>query len=254
MEYEAELPLFHHAHLTRISTQRPDPWRRLAALSSPILFTDPGGLHWLLGQAPLRPSVVLTSASHLSDHLRSEAENHLQCQVIDYYATTEVGAIAADCIHHQKHVLSPEVFVESVEGELVVTRLRPGAIPILRYRTGDSGQVVWKDCTCGTSGWVIPSFSGRHACWFINPRGEQVDAWQFAWLFKHHAVHTFRMTQESSSDFTIELLGSGTTELHSHLVEALARKGWLDAAIRYVEGVANTPGNKPQPFVSRLSP
>ncbi len=255
MEYDAALPMFHEGHLHRISTQRARPWERLAALPNPILFTDPAGLHWLLAQSPLRPTLVLSSASHLSPSVRQASEAHFQCPVVDYYATTEVGAIAATCGEQRLHVLAPEVFVESIEGELVVSRLRSSAIPILRYRTGDSGRVAWISCRCGQNGWVIADFSGRHACWFTNPAGAQIDAWQLAWLFKHHALTDFRVTQDSTSQFTIELVGTAKPNLQEHLYEALFRMGWVSPSLSFhtCEAIPRS-GSKASPFRTMVSP
>src|SRR6185503_5752966 len=99
--------------------------------------------------------------------------------IINYYATTELGPIAWECLREpgRFHILHPDVFVESLEGELVVTRLRDSVLPLLRYRTGDRGQVVDEACACGLRGPSILGFLGREPCWFVRPDVERVDAW-----------------------------------------------------------------------------
>ncbi len=117
--------------------------------------------------------------------------------MVNYYATTETGPIAWECLLSPGlfHVLLPDVWVESLRDELLVTRLRPGAWPLLRYRTGDAGRVVEAACPCGFDGPSLTGFTGRRACLFSRPDGTAVDAWQLAWLFKQHPLRSFSLVQ-----------------------------------------------------------
>ncbi len=104
------------------------------------------------------------------------------------------------------HVLLPDVWVESREGELVVTRLRPSVLPLLRYRTGDRGEVAPDECPCGYRGWSITGLTGRRECLFRTPGGRLVDAWRLVWLFKHYPLHSFRLTQCTLTGFALEVV------------------------------------------------
>ncbi|GII78476.1 capsular polysaccharide biosynthesis protein [Sphaerisporangium rufum] len=78
----------------------------------------------------------------------------------EMYASVEAYTIARSCPRGALHLRSAEVVVEvehddgtvSVadgEGEILVTRLRAEAMPLLRYRLGDRVVVTPDDCGCG---------------------------------------------------------------------------------------------------------
>jgi len=259
LEYESRLPTLNDGLLTRISTVRERPQQRLMAADPQVLFTDPAGLHWLAAQAQLpRPGLILTSAQHCPDALRSELAQRTGAIVLDYYSTTETGAIAWRCPRDAAnwHVLTPEVWVEEVGGELVVTRLRQSLLPVIRYRTGDSGRVCFGRCACGRNGWSIRDFNGRRACWFSAPNGGKADAWQLAWLFKYHNLSDFRLTQTGAQIFQLELAGdvTGHDDLVAKLGAALKHMGWPNPQVTAtrVAGITQH-GNKPEPFRTQAS-
>ena len=174
------------------------PARRLLGPGRPALAGRPGApaaaeAAPLLGDAPLAPPAP-------------RVEGTLQAPVVNYYATSETGPIAWECLAVPGcfHVLLPDVWVESVDGELVVTRLRASILPLLRYRTGDRGEVGRDDCRCGYGGATIRGLTGRRACAFLAPGGREVDAWQLAWAFRHHPLDGFRLTQEGPEAFRLE--------------------------------------------------
>lgn len=255
LEYEAALPLLRDGTLRRISTVRPRPLERLREAAPHVLFSDPAGLHWLDGQtgwAP--PGIVLSSAQHLPRSLRERFGT--LCPVVDYYATTETGPIAWRCLVDPDswHLLTPDVWVESLDGELIVTRLRDSVLPLLRYRTGDSGTVVWGGCSCGAGGAVIRGFGGRRECRLLRPDGVSVDAWTLAWLFKGVALADFQLRQVGERDFEVDVVSDGEQgALGDRVVQALGVLGWDEArvVVRRVDAVARR-GSKPEPFLSAL--
>jgi phenylacetate-CoA ligase len=265
LEYESRLPTFLDGRLRRISTVRPRPLERLLEAAPHVLFSDPSGFHWLAGQDRVpAPRLMLSSAQHFPRELRARVASRIRAPVVNYYSTSETGPIAWECLEKPGffHVLSPDVWVESLPpressagpGELVVTRLRPSALPLLRYRTGDSGIVSFETCPCGRRGWTIAGFEGRRACRFVDPSGGDVDAWQLAWLFKHHALDEFRLTQRGTSDFLLEVVARDpapetSRSLCDRLSGALRLLGWGEPAIE-LRFPAEIPvsGSKPCPF------
>jgi len=248
LEYSVRLPLFHDGALHRISLLRPRALERLRRAAPAVVFSDPEGLHWLAAQSgPRAPALLLSSATHMPALLRQG----FAAPLLNYYATTETGPIAWECLVRgdRFHVLLPDVWVESVAGSLLVTRLRPSVLPLLRYHTGDSGSVVDEDCPCGYHGTSITGFRGRSACDFRLRSGARVDAWRLAWLVKHHPLRAFRLTQQAAEHFVLELVAApDPTRLSEPMLAALQALGWesprLD--IRVVESLPETP--KPEPF------
>jgi phenylacetate-CoA ligase len=267
LQYEAPVPLLRDGFLRRISTQHPAPLERLIAAGPSIVSTDPAGLHWLASALEQDPhpalaeglSLLLSSAQHLSPELRRRFGERCRAPIANIYATTETGPIAWECLRVKGrfHVFSPDVHVESDARALLVTRLREGPLPLLRYETGDSGRVRFEPgCACGVSGHVIEDLHGRRRCNFACPNGERIDAWQLAWLLKRYALSNFRLTQVSASGFRLEVIESTAAEketppgsLPEALEQALRNLGWTAPTVELkVVNALLTSGPKPEPF------
>lgn len=85
--------------------------------------------------------------------------------IVDVYALSETGVVAFGCREGEGlHVLEDAMVVEIVEpggdrvaapgdrGEIVLTRLDAGALPVVRYRTGDAAALDETPCACGRTG------------------------------------------------------------------------------------------------------
>jgi phenylacetate-CoA ligase len=253
LEYSARLPLFFDGALHRISVHRPRAIERLQRVAPAILFTDPEGIAWLRERptAPT-PRLLLSSASHLAPELRASCLS----PVIDYYSTTESGPIAWACLAEPDrfHVLVPDVWVESVDGELVVTRLRAGVLPLLRYRTGDAGEVppAPDPCRCGHRGLSITGFRGRRACLFVTPSGARVDAWRLAPSLRALSLSSFRVTQQAPARFLFEHVGPAA-DAAAALAMALVELGFDAPDIRVEERADLGRPAKAEPFRSLIA-
>lgn len=233
LEYSVRVPVLENGVLHRISAIRPGVEGRLRKANPFVLFTNPEGLLWLLSRQDLvAPAVLLSSAQHLSPSVRRDVMSGFRCPVINYYATTETGPIAWECLltPGRFHVLVPDMWVESESGELLVTRLRASPFLLLRYETGDRGEVDLEECECGYRGLTITGLSGRCQTRFVNPEGAEVDPWKLAYLFKYQDLRSFRLTQTGKEAFKLELFvpgpPSGLPELMRDLLEALRRLGF----------------------------
>jgi phenylacetate-CoA ligase len=251
LEYSVRARWFDGGALHRISTQRPGPVARLRRARPAVLSTDPAGLRFLCAQADVpRPALLLSSAQRLDAALRAEAEARLEAPIVNYYATTETGPIAWECLreHGRFHVLHPDVLVESLGRRLAVTRLRPSPLPLLRYLTGDTGDVVDGACSCGARGRSIVGFVGRERAEFVAPDGAAVDAWSLSWLFKDLPLVRFEMTQVGEQHFEVRHEGPlpmGRPLLVERLRRVLVRTGFPAPEVRLVEGPLPA---KPTPF------
>ena len=257
LEYSVRVPLLDDGALHRLSTTRADASERLLRANPSVIFTDPAGLHWLLGQEPVpSPKLVLTSAQALAPALREAVQSRLAVPLLDYYATTETGPIAWACpsAPERFHVLAPDAHVESVNGELVVTRLRESVLPLLRYLPGDRGDVHQLLCPCGFAGSSIVGLSGRSACRFVRPDGVGIDAWSLAWIFKHHALRAFQLVQHECERFTLRLdAPARDSSLEGRLRSALVAQGWTAPTIDVALGLLVAQA-KPEPFICELDP
>jgi phenylacetate-coenzyme A ligase PaaK-like adenylate-forming protein len=75
----------------------------------------------------------------------------LRCEIFPHYGSRECGlggAITCDA-HSGMHVRENELYIETFNGELVITTLKRRATPLVRYKTGDRADIS-TDCPCGS--------------------------------------------------------------------------------------------------------
>ena len=102
-----------------------------------------------------RPAAMISTAVALTSELKAALQARYDCPVIDLYSTTETGPIAfTDPTGDGMRIFPPDLYVEVVDdqgkplpegepGEICVTGGRNPFLPLLRYRTGDYGRIVW---------------------------------------------------------------------------------------------------------------
>ncbi|SHM73811.1 phenylacetate--CoA ligase family protein [Gracilibacillus kekensis] len=99
-----------------------------------------------------------------SPAFRERLEKWWDCEVSFFYGSTECGVIGVECSKHKGyHVMEGHVKLEIIDpdsgqvlpsgktGEIVVTTLLREGMPMVRYRTGDLGNLKESNCECGTT-------------------------------------------------------------------------------------------------------
>ena len=228
---------------SRSSRERRDPLRSTTSRNLRVLrrFSRSGHVHGQRGVS--RASFGCVESPRWARDPKGGSSDAGSCE-------TRPAAEGAPEAPSRFHVLLPDVWVESVDGELVVTRLRQSVLPLVRYRTGDRGWVSPDDCRCGYRGFSIHGLAGRSACSFRTPAGRDVDAWQLAWVFQHEPLAGFRLSQEGPEEFRLEMTGETGERLVPRLRATLVSLGWQVPRIesRRVTREALAIA-KPEPFV-----
>lgn len=121
---------------------------------------------------------VSTSSENFSASHRAVIEKAFNCRVFDQYGSAESVVFASECEHGNMHIepeyglvevltKSGEVCAEG-EGELVVTTLLNDAMPLIRYRIGDLGEVVREPCQCGRQTAILRQLQGKVGSFIAN--------------------------------------------------------------------------------------
>jgi phenylacetate-CoA ligase len=125
--------------------------RYLEALDPQLVTGDPLAfaevLAWDIG---FRPRAFLSSATTFPLGLQDALRARYGSAVVDWYATTETGPIAASTPEGMR-LLCPDLYVEIVDsegfpvpdgtlGEIVVSGGRNPYLPLIRWRTGDHAK------------------------------------------------------------------------------------------------------------------
>ena len=108
-------------------------------------------------------SIVLCS-DHVPPPVVCRLRQRTGCEVFQHYGMTETGLGGGiDCRAHEGyHLREADLFFEIVDpgtgepvpegssGEIVFSTLVPGAMPLIRYRTGDISSFAPHRCACGS--------------------------------------------------------------------------------------------------------
>ncbi len=125
---------------------------------------------------------VLTSSETLSTEQRNVIEAVMGCRVFNWYGGYERVAAIGTCEHGRLHLLGDYSYVElaEVDGdlqEIIGTAFHERAMPLFRYRTGDTVEVATTGasrCPCGRAFPVIKSVVGREDDYVVTDDGRHV--------------------------------------------------------------------------------
>jgi len=160
----------------------------LAAVIIKENFTAVVGLpQHLLSLAEFLPSgqvqTMLLCSDYAPQALRQRIELACGCRTFLHYGTTETGLgggvecqAHAGCHWRQADLIieiidahSGQVLPEGHLGEMVITTLNREAMPLIRYRTGDTAALATAPCSCGGYTARIVSIAGRQKTYTLAP-------------------------------------------------------------------------------------
>jgi phenylacetate-CoA ligase len=131
------------------------------------------------------PKVLHSTALELEDSLRLALTKHFRCNIINFYSLNETGPIGYSCPLNPEwlHILPHDVFIETVDengehsklGEIVVTGGRNPFLPLLRYKTGDFGELNFSPCNCGEVSPRLKILKGRKPIYFSDTNGNKIN-------------------------------------------------------------------------------
>lgn len=183
-------------------------WQAPVWLGDPVAFGAAESLEF-----DHKPSAIVSSIVHLTEGYAAHLSQKYSCPVVDLYAMTEAGIIAARsaegyCVlAHDVHV---EILGEDDKplptgaiGEITLTTTRNPFLPLLRYRTGDFGSLHLVN---GKR--VIRDFAGRSPIEYRSSSGRPIHSMQLNHLLRRHPVRRFAMETVSSDEYELHIQGN----------------------------------------------
>lgn len=196
---------------------------------------------------------VVFGGERLTPSTRARVLDHFGADGAEVYASVEAFTIARSCPLGRLHLRTADVVVEvehedgtvSVEegeGEVLVTRLRSEAMPLLRYRLGDRVAVDPGRCACGVYATpVVRAVQGRTEDRVVGRDGRAVhgDFLTFA-VQDFPEVRRVQVVQERAGHVRVDVVTAPgrraglLDDVRSSLEAAVP--GW-DVAVREVDAI-----------------
>lgn len=213
---------------------------------------------------------IVTWGDNLYPHYKAEIESAFGCRILDTYGCGEGIQIAAQCGHGADyHICSLDTIVELLDdegkpvapgqtGHVVLTRLHPGPMPLIRYAVGDmavrGGDGV---CACGRGLELMGAIEGRDTDVVFTPNGNRLVVHFFTGIFEHFAeISQFQVIQREADLLLVRLvLLSDGEGFRARLLAKLRERGLADMRIQ-IEAVAEIPTAKSgkRRFIIRETP
>jgi phenylacetate-CoA ligase len=213
------------------------------------------------------PKAIFATAEPLLPHQRQAIQQAFHCAVVGEYGARDAGLIAHECPAGRFHINAERIIVEVEEdkqfgvpgkGEIVVTNLLSNAMPLIRYRTGDVGQLDSAECSCGRGLPLLSHVEGRQTDFLVTPSGRVLHALAIIYAIREApGVTEFQVVQQSAADVVIRLVtddnfsdGAGKTIIAK---ARLALGNEVSVAIERVSTIPRLPSGKFRYVVSAVA-
>jgi len=217
-------------------------------------------------------SSVISWGDNLYTHYRQTIEKAFGCRVFDTYGCAEGIQVAAQCGHEQTyHVFSTDVIAEVLDddglpvapgltGHVVLTRLHPGPMPLIRYRVGDlaryAGDAV---CPCGRGLELLSAVQGRDTDVVITPSGNRLIVHYFTGILEHfREIESFQVIQDEIESVRLRVVPTSWygSDTEKSIISALKEKGATDLRIdiELVDEIPLPPSQKRRFVISKIAP
>ncbi len=202
---------------------------------------------------------VFTTSEPVYEAQRELIEDVLNTEIYDWYGLNEHVAAAYHCEEHQHHLNERYAFVEFIGEEsrkkIIGTNLYNYAMPLLRYDTGDFGDVRNEKCDCGRPTRIMETVIGRQREIITTEKGDYILRHSF-FLLKDPDLEKFQIVQKNIQDIEVYLVPK--QKITEEKLDQIENKLYqflddtVNIEIEIVDEIEGNNSNKRQYFISEL--
>lgn len=186
-----------------------------------------------VGEIPDALRYIEFTGEYLEITLQKRVEATFNCLSANQYGTKEVNSIAYECPAGNMHIMSDNVYLETVHTgngeELCVTTLRNRVMPLVRFNIEDRGHIVPNvQCACGKCGDTLEIQVGRSNDWILHEDGAKTHAYALMQIIQQ----TNYMTEGSIIQYQIQQV-----DFNMFLVRLIIDSDYEDEFDRIADGI-----------------
>jgi phenylacetate-CoA ligase len=196
---------------------------------------------------------VMTSSETMEPEVRAAVEQAFGVRVFDWYGQSERVAAIGTCEHGSYHVLTDYGSVALLDTEqpeaceLVGTGLNNLAMPLVRYRTGDTVILGGEACACGRVFPTVKTILGRQEKVITLPDGRMIG--RLDRIFQGHDRHLVegQVVYRGHGRFLLRVVATeGWSELDARAMvdKFLLRVPGVEVGVARVEAIPRGPRGK----------
>lgn len=207
---------------------------------------------------------IFTTAEMLFDFQREAITRTFGVPIGVEYGARDAGLMAYECPQRGLHIAAEGIVMEIDNprpdglGEIVVTNLHSAAMPIIRYRTGDMGELDLAPCACGRTLPRLKRLEGRRIDFLVAPDGRIMHPQAVVFVLREvHPIREFQIVQEDLEHLHILIVASeGFTDDTRRAILAKVQKVMgpqVAVSIEMVDHIARAPSGKHRFVISKVA-
>lgn len=212
---------------------------------------------------------VVSTSEVLTGPQRALMERAFGVPIQNEYGCGEVGPIAYECRQGSLHLLPTNQLIEIVDvnggpvspgeaGSVLVTDLTNHAMPLIRYRVGDTAAFA-DDCSCGRPFPTIRNVLGREYDYIEDALGRRYHGEFFMYIFEdlrkqHPEIEKFQVIQVDLNQLVVRIVAP---ESSLDAFEAVGREfgrrlEGFSVSIDRIDRIARLPSGKTRIVENRI--
>jgi len=211
---------------------------------------------------------IFTSSENLYEGHRKEIEESFKAPVFELYGQAERVVVASECPSHKGMHINPEYGVlEFIDhngevsrqgrGEVVGTGLNNYAMPLIRYRTGDTARLAQGACPCGRKMPLLQTVEGRISDHIMTPDGRVIPGSGIMGAFHGiKNIKTSQLIQEDIDNILVNIIKEHDSEeveidrLKFNIKKCLGNE--VSLKVKCVESLSNKKSAKQRWVISNV--
>jgi phenylacetate-CoA ligase len=157
--------------------------------------------------------VIFATAEPLFDFQRQAIGQAFKADVVVEYGARDAGLMGTECPKGGLHIPAEGMLIEVDRpghdglGEIVVTNLFAKAMPLIRYRTGDIGEMAKGSCPCGRGLPMLKRVEGRQTDFIVTSDKRVIHALAVIYILRDcPQIAKFQVIQETVTDLTVRIV------------------------------------------------